>query len=739
MNVVFTLPNKKVNLDVGDPAREKNGARLCLGPRNTGAVGIIIPVYRMFTVPLCQGPSQSSFTVLPLTLTERCSEVDNDRARAHSTPPPCVTVSELLATTELQYWTDAQGPVSREVLRNFLQMGKRAFSAKAKREQLRVKRASALESSASSGASGPTVSGGATVQAGGSSSAPSSSTPQKQQQHHSQVRRNNRSGRRSNAERYKLKLSSDSDASRAAARAQAFIPVVLQGRDCDEKRGKVEEVASSVDGEPLSSLGVHDIRPRELTELAGPKRPLWSYEESLAVLEKREERSFQEWVSKVQGLDGQVAYFEQNLETWRQLWRVVERSDVLILVADIRFPGLHFVPAFYDYVTRDLGKGMVLALNKCDLVSAELIDAWKEYFAKEYPGLALSLFSCFPDSKLAPAEEANSELLSKREKRMARSKLAAWGADQLLAAVDELDLPPVKKEYLGQWRAKLVPSPGHATFGDNSVDEDDMEEANRLAECEVLERMEKASKVDRERDQVSDAMATIGVIGHPNSGKSSMINGVFGRKVVSTSRTPGHTKHLQTMFLSPQVRLCDCPGLVFPGRASREIQVLAGMYPIAQLREPYAVIKYLADRVPVVDILDLQIECRALTKENEEPFPGPQGWTAWAICEAWAFKRGFRTAKAARLDVFRAANNILRLSLDGRIVLATTPPGFVASEVSLDSVDRPGPVTVLDSGVAGREEEEDSDSDEGSSGEDSDDGEDGGIKTSMGMFALLDS
>ena len=44
-------------------------------------------------------------------------------------------------------------------------------------------------------------------------------------------------------------------------------------------------------------------------------------------------------------------------------------------------------------------------------------------------------------------------------------------------------------------------------------------------------------------------------------------------QVVSTSRTPGHTKHFQTIFLTPNVRLCDCPGLVFPSIVSKQLQV----------------------------------------------------------------------------------------------------------------------------------------------------------------------
>lgn len=34
----------------------------------------------------------------------------------------------------------------------------------------------------------------------------------------------------------------------------------------------------------------------------------------------------------------ELSYFEMNLETWRQLWRVLEISDVLLLIVDVRTP-----------------------------------------------------------------------------------------------------------------------------------------------------------------------------------------------------------------------------------------------------------------------------------------------------------------------------------------------------------------------------------------------------------------
>ena len=78
----------------------------------------------------------------------------------------------------------------------------------------------------------------------------------------------------------------------------------------------------------------------------------------------------------------------------------------------------------------------------------------------------------------------------------------------------------------------------------------------------------------------SENVLTIGTIGYPNAGKSSLINSLMGKRVVSVSKTPGHTKHFQTIFITPNLRLCDCPGLVFPSLVPRPCQVVVGSYPM---------------------------------------------------------------------------------------------------------------------------------------------------------------
>lgn len=639
-------------------------------------------------------------------------------------------------------------------------MGKKPFSAKQKREQLRVKRAAALAAAHGKPVVEVPTSGAGPSRAGRGPKA-----------------HKKRSDSNSDPNRYILELEShrneteEQRAERAELRALAHLPVVT-------------------DNAKLNVMDVHEVRPDGFAPV--PRRPAWTYNDARHNIDEREKRYLEKWVNSID----EECYFERNLETWRQLWRVIERSDVLVLVVDIRFPALHFVPNLYEIVRDIPGKEMLLALNKCDMVNEEVRDAWKSYFENTFPSLRVAMFSSFPDARLAPCE-ANSELLSKRERRMAKSKLAAWGADLLADAIAELPVPEEKQEFLADWRNAVHKAHATGTEDGDAMDLDgdlqdilprfaalrnlspvsdevtavrDRPETNKeRARAKKAQRRKRrrgksdvgggsvaeaisaaaaardvadalsaapdkffASKLtptpdsasivsddDWTKDAQREDMITIGMVGHPNTGKSSMINGIFRRKVVSTSKQPGHTKHLQTMFLTKHVRLCDCPGLVFPAKAPKELQVLAGMFPIAQVAEPYYIVKYIADRVDLPKVLgidDASERAKLKVEKGIENEAGDEPWTAWTICEAWALKRGFRTARAARLDVYRAANSILRLALDGRIVLTTIPPGM-ADGNQVAEITEQKPVSMLDTDWNRRKMDED---EEGEDDEDED-------------------
>jgi ribosome biogenesis GTPase A len=162
-----------------------------------------------------------------------------------------------------------------------------------------------------------------------------------------------------------------------------------------------------------------------------------------------------------------------------------------------------------------------------------------------------------------------------------------------------------------------------------------------------------------------DSLFTIGFIGQPNVGKSSLINSIFGRKVVSASRTPGHTKHFQTLHLSAGIRVCDSPGLVFPSIIDKNLQILCGLYNIAQVKDPYGPILYFSKRIDLFKKLNIP--------RSQDP---NQPNSVFYLCEEYAKKCGFYTSKAGRPDTYRVANLILRQVIDGKIVISWMPPDF---------------------------------------------------------------
>lgn len=386
-----------------------------------------------------------------------------------------------------------------------------------------------------------------------------------------------------------------------------------------------------------------------------PHRPPWNYQMSKEVVLANEERYFFKYITSLEKKHfddmKQLSYCELNLETWRQLWRVLELSDIVLVIVDARFPTLMFPPSLFEYVTKELNKKIIIAINKIDLVDAPVVLAWKKYFEEKYKSINVVLFTSCPSYNLRGGNVNKSGLKIRR--RRGRMKMASEGANQVFQACQSI----VKDQVdLSSWQKKIQQEMEENEAANDDADDEDLQ---------VEKTHEEEKDFDFEEHVLyKDGVCTIGCLGFPNVGKSSLLNAIMGKKVVSVSRTPGHTKHFQTIFLTNTVRLCDCPGLVFPSQTPRTLQVLMGSYPIAQLRQPYASIRFLAERLDIPKLLAI--------KHPE----GDDEWSAMDICDAFASKRGFLTAKAARPDTYRAANSILRMALDGKITLSLKPRGY---------------------------------------------------------------
>ena len=78
-----------------------------------------------------------------------------------------------------------------------------------------------------------------------------------------------------------------------------------------------------------------------------PRRPKWQEADSKLVLEQSENEAYLNWRRKLAEVEEsadnlEITPYEKNLEVWRQLWRVVERTEVLVQIIDGRNPLFFF-------------------------------------------------------------------------------------------------------------------------------------------------------------------------------------------------------------------------------------------------------------------------------------------------------------------------------------------------------------------------------------------------------------
>ena len=191
-----------------------------------------------------------------------------------------------------------------------------------------------------------------------------------------------------------------------------------------------------------------------------------------------------------------------------------------------------------------------------------------------------------------------------------------------------------------------------------------------VAELEALFLEHAPRSEDKEGEQARKT--TIGLVGYPNVGKSSTINALIGAKKVSVSSTPGKTKHFQTIHLSPNVILCDCPGLVFPNFATTKAELVCnGILPIDQLREFTGPAGLVAQRIPQ-SFFEALYGVKVNTRPLEEGGTGIP--TGEEILIAYAVARGFAKTGQGQPDESRAARYILKDYVSGKLLFCHPPP-----------------------------------------------------------------
>lgn len=420
--------------------------------------------------------------------------------------------------------------------------------------------------------------------------------------------------------------------------------------------------------EEQSTLRKHKKNKGRLTV---PRRPHWDKNTTRNELDAMERENFMDWRRGLAELqenhDLLMTPFERNIEVWRQLWRVIERSDIVVQIVDARNP-LLFRSEDLEIYVKELSpqKRNLLLVNKADMLTDKQRETWADYFERNQIDFRFFSAQMAKEANEARENESGSEDEDETE--------------ALAEGTEDLDIQDSgEKEADGgvELSSKTAATPSKRT---DILDVDELEElflSNAPGETEEEELEEDGTPKQKK--------TIIGLVGYPNVGKSSTINALLGAKKVSVSATPGKTKHFQTLYLSPEIMLCDCPGLVFPNFASTKAElVVNGVLPIDQQREFTGPAGLVAQRIPkhfLEDVYGVTIKTRPV-EEGGTGIP-----TAHDVLRSYARARGFATTGQGQPDESRAARYVLKDYVNGKLLFCHPPPTNDAEDEEPIDVD----------------------------------------------------
>lgn len=90
----------------------------------------------------------------------------------------------------------------------------------------------------------------------------------------------------------------------------------------------------------------------------------------------------------------------------------------------------------------------------------------------------------------------------------------------------------------------------------------------------------------------------VGVLGYPNTGKSSVINLLKGKKAASTSSYSGHTRGIQFVSAKGKIKLIDTPGVLEFNEKDIEKKIIIGAMNPQHVKEPDYYALKLIDQYP---------------------------------------------------------------------------------------------------------------------------------------------
>ena len=302
---------------------------------------------------------------------------------------------------------------------------------------------------------------------------------------------------------------------------------------------------------------------------------------------------------------------------YRELKKVIEASDVVIEVLDARDPEGCRNHEIEQQVIAG-GKKMLLVLNKIDLVPPQNARLWQRALRREHATVLFKAGTQSQNSNLATGATLH-------KKSLIQNAAMVEKMTNLSTAVGTENLLNILKNYsrvAGEAKAK--------------------------------------------------SLITVGVIGFPNVGKSSLINSLKRTKAAATGNTPGVTKQMQEIQLDKNIILLDSPGVVLTTSEQSDSLILRSAIRVEDLVDP----------IRPVEALLARIEHEQLLKFYRiAAFTSVQNFLALV-----ARKRGFLQSGGI-VNMDQSARQVIRDFLNGKLAFHTQPP-IVDDEIADEDDDQ---------------------------------------------------